>query len=58
MSLASIQTNEPMEGFSIGERVKVRGYPDYGPDIDGRMYKTLIVDVIERVDEGDPIRGS
>jgi hypothetical protein len=35
--------------------VKVRGYPDYGPDIDGRRYKTLIVDMIERVDEGDPI---
>jgi hypothetical protein len=58
ISLESTQADEPMEGFSIGERVKVRGYPDYGPDIDGRMYKTLIVDVIERVDEGAPIRGS
>lgn len=55
MSLASIQASEPLEGFNIGECVKVMGYPDYGPDIDGRRYKTLIVDAIERVDEGDTI---
>jgi len=58
MPLESTRASEPLEGFGIGERVKVRGYPDYGPDIDGRRYKTLIVDMIERVDEGSPIWGN
>ena len=58
LSPASTRASEPLEGFSVGERVKFRGYPDYGPDIDGRRYKTLIVDMIERVDEGDPIWGN
>ncbi len=58
VSLAPTQALETFEGLRIGERVKVKGYPDYGPDIDGRRYRTLIVDSIERLDEENPAAGS
>lgn len=58
VSLAPTQAIETFEGLRIGERVKVKGYPDYGPDIDGRKYKTLIVDSIERLDKENPTGGN
>lgn len=51
VSLEPTQAFETFKGFRIGERVKVKGYPDYGPDIDGRRYRTLIVDSIEHLDK-------
>lgn len=56
--LAPTQALETFEGLRIGERVKVKGYPDYGPDVDGRRYRTLIVDSIERLDEENHAGGS
>lgn len=58
VSLEPTQAIETFEGLRIGERVKVKGYPDYGPDIDGRRYRTLIVDSIERLDEENPAGGN
>ena len=51
VSVSSSRMDEPMAGFRMGDRVRVRGYPDYVPDVDGRRYKTLQVDSIELVEK-------
>ena len=51
MSVSSGRMDEPMAGFRMGDRVRVGGYPDYVPDVDGRKYKTLQVDSMELVEK-------
>lgn len=49
--ISSSRRSELIEGFRIGDYVKLKGYPSFDTDIDGQKYKTLQIVSIELVDD-------